>query len=144
MKKKIVVAILISILALSAILFSSCAIAEIKLQVYSAKPYKEYADKEIKTFYSGNELKEYFADGEKYVLTDDFDKTVDELSQSGFFEKSAVLCLTLSGVSSDTTVKGVINKNQITFTIKKGMCEDIDAKFFFFEIPKSEISCRFN
>ncbi len=144
MKKIVIVAFLISILVLTAMLFSACALTEINLQVYSAKYYTEYIHKETRTFYSGNELKEYFADGEKYSLTADFDKTVDELTQNGFFEKSAVLCLTLSGIGSDTTVKAVKHKNQITFTINVGMCEDIGTKFFFFEIPKSEeISCRF-
>ncbi len=142
--KKIVVALLISILTLSAMLFSACTLTEINLQVYSAKYYTEYVHKETKTFYSGKELKEYFADGEKYSLTDDFDKTVDELTQSDFFDKSAVLCLTLSGVSSDTTVKAVKHKNQITFTISIGMCDDIGTKFFFFEIPNTaEMSYRF-
>lgn len=149
MKKTVYSIILLSVLLLSTLSFSSCALNEISLDVLSVKSYDEYPDKDVKIFHTGEELKVFFSNEELYRPRNGFNDIIDDKIKSNFFDKKAILVLTLSGISSDTEVKAK-NKTrdktiEITFTILPGMREDITARFFFFEISQDlNKECKFN
>ncbi len=144
MKKTVYGIILLSIMLLSALSFSGCALKKISLDVLSVKSHNEYPDRDVKIFHTGEEIKVFFSNDELYLPINGFNDNIDEKIKNNFFDKKAILVLTLNGVSSDTEViaknKSKDNETEITFTVKMGVCENITAKLFFFEIEKSLIN----
>ena len=144
MKKTVYSIILLSVLLLSALSFSGCTLKKIPLNVLSVNSHDKYPDRDVKIFHIGEEIKVFFSDEKLYLPINGFNDIIDEKIKNNFFDKKAILVLTLSGVSSDTEViaknKKKDNEIEITFTIKMGVCEDITAKLYFFEIEKSLIN----
>lgn len=146
MKNKLIYGVLIILILTTAIMFTGCTLKVTELEIYPTKYHEEYED-QAKIFASGEEMLEYFVGNEMYHLSSDFNKQIESMIATHYFDTRSIVFLTVSKGNSDMSVQAIQNTHhdtiEITFKLKYGMCDDIVAKFFFFEIPKAEKQITF-
>lgn len=141
MKKNLTCVVLIMLIFATAIMFTSCALKSKEFEITAVKNFEEY-DNQVKIFVNGEEMLEYFEGNDMYHLSSDFNQQIETMIATHYFNTKSIVFLTISDGNTGMSVQAIQNNCydtvKITFKIKYGMNDDISAKFFFFEIPKTE------